>query len=282
MRPIHLMNSEYDGGTPSTSERYETHRARHIPWQFSLLALALLLTVTLVGCGSSGATAQSPQSQATPTTTASTAPPVTYVAIGASDALGVGASDPATQGYVPRIIARLPKGSAALNVGVSGILLHDAVQQELPQAIAFHPTLITVWLVGNDFRQCTPLTQYAADLNTLLTQLQTQTHAKVFVADTPDMSLLPYFAQEHGAGGGACVAGASAAQIHAMAQQWNAVMDPIILSHGAVLVDLYHSDLAAHPEYVSNDGFHPSSLGYEQLANYFWAAITTHHAVPNS
>jgi acyl-CoA thioesterase I len=41
-----------------------------------------------------------------------------------------------------------------------------------------------------------------------------------------------------------------------------------------VLVDLYGSwqDLAQHPEYVSTDGFHPSSEGYQRLADLFAAA----------
>jgi lysophospholipase L1-like esterase len=202
--------------------------------------------------------------------------------MGASDALGVGANDPATQGYVPLLIAHLPKGSVALNVGVSGILLHEALQQELPEAIAFHPTLITVWLVGNDFRDCTPRSQYEVDLNRLLAELQSRTHAKVFVANAPDMSLLPYFSQEHGAGGGACVSGASTAEVRTLALQWNAMMDPIIHHYGDVLVDLYHTDLASHPSDISSDGFHPSSLGYAQLADVFWAAITTYRAVPTA
>ena len=265
---------------------------RSIHWRFSpteltrlLSILALALTLWLAACsGTTGS--QSPVSSARTgagaTPTATIAPPVTYVAIGASDALGVGTDDPATEGYVPRIIARLPKGSRALNVGVDGILLHDALTQELPQVIAFHPTLVTVWLVGNDFRQCTPLTQYAADLDILLGQLATKTTAKVFVANSPDMSLLPYFSQDLGAGGGTCVADASTTQVRALALQWNAVMDPIILRHGDVLVDLYHTDLASHPDYISSDGFHPSSLGYTQLADLFWAAITAHQAIPNS
>jgi len=48
-----------------------------------------------------------------------------------------------------------------------------------------------------------------------------------------------------------------------------------------VLLDLYHTDLASHPNYISSDGFHPSSQGYAQLADLFWAAITTHQAVSN-
>ncbi|MGO8948411.1 MAG: GDSL-type esterase/lipase family protein [Ktedonobacterales bacterium] len=263
-----------------------SHPYRLLRWISRQRSMPLiLLALALASCSSSAdqaAPASSAESSLRATPTATIVPPVIYTAIGASDALGVGADNPATDGYVPRIIAQLPKGSLSLNLGVSGILLHDALQQELPQAIAFHPTLVTVWLVGNDFRECTPLDQYKADLGTLLTQLATKTRARVFVANTPDMSLLPFFAQDDGIGGGACVEGATSAQVRKLSLQWNAVMDPIILQHGDVLVDLYHTDLASHPDYVSSDGFHPSSLGYAQLANLFWAAITAHHAVPNS
>ncbi len=98
-----------------------------------------------------------------------------YVALGASDAVGVGASNQNTTAYVPILISRLPKGDTALNLGISGETLHGALSDELPTAIQAQPTLITVWLVGNDFKDCVPLNQYTADLNTLLTQLQTKT-----------------------------------------------------------------------------------------------------------
>src|SRR5262249_42596834 len=114
-----------------------------------LVILALLLTA----CGS-GSVAR-PLATLTPTAPAS----VIYAALGASDAVGIGADDPNTQGYVPILISRLPKNARALNLGIGGIHLHEALTQEMPDAIADHPTLVTVWLVGNDFRDCTPLAQ---------------------------------------------------------------------------------------------------------------------------
>ena len=245
-------------------------------WCAAALLLLVLLVPFVAACDS-GSTAALRH----PTPTPTVPPPVTYVAFGASDAVGVGATDPNTRGYIPLIIARLPAHSRALNLGISGILLHEALTTELPQAIATQPTLVTVWLVGNDFKGCTPLAQYGTDLDTLLAALQTRTHAAVFVANTPDMSALPYF-QEGAPGGGLCVAGKSPAQIRALALAWNAVIDPIVARHGDVLVDLFNSDLAAHPEYVSQDGFHPSDAGYARLAAIFWAAIAAHHAVPGA
>lgn len=242
-----------------------------------LASLLLALALLLAACGSA-ATAGTIR-HAAPTATVH--PPVVYVAIGASDAVGVGADNPNTQGYVPVLISRLPKNSQALNLGVSGYTLHEALLNELPQAIADYPTLITVWLVGNDFKGCVPLQQYAADLDNFLSQLQTHTSARVFVANAPDFSQLP--ALQHGAqGAGPCVEGKSPAAIRALAQQWNAVINPLVAKHGAVLVDLFNSDLASHPEFVSSDGFHPSSAGYLALANLFWAQITTHGGVPAS
>ena len=264
-----------------------------------LAILVLLATLMLAACGGGaanagvpGSGARIPSQRATATAgTAATATAsaasatatrtVSYVAIGASDALGFGATDPVHDGYVPRIIARLPSDTHALNLGVSGITIHPALTRELPDALTAHPTLITVWMVGNDFRQCTPLPQYTADLDNMLGQLE-QTGAHVFVANTPDMSQLPYF-QAGAPGGGPCVAAVTMAQVQALARQWNDAINPIIAKHHAVLVNLFVSDLASHPEYISSaDGFHPSSLGYARLADLFWNQITAAHAVPSA
>lgn len=204
-----------------------------------------------------------------------------YVAMGASDAVGVGASDPNTTAYVPRLIARLPAHAFALNLGVSGYTVKQALAEELPQALSAHPTLVTVWLVGNDFRQCTPLADYQRDLDSLLGQLQSQTRAQVFVANAPDMSLLPAI-RDGSPNLGACLRGLQPAQIRAVVAQWNAVIDAVVAKHHQVLVDLFHSNLEAHPEYIASDGFHPSDSGYRVLADLFWTQITAHHAVPGT
>lgn len=236
----------------------------------------LVALLALTACG--GAVPPVTISHATPTATVH--PPVIYVALGASDAVGIGADDPNTQGYVPILISRLPQSSQSFNLGVSGITLHDALLRELPQALGYHPTLITIWLVGNDFRNCVPLKQYSADLNMLLKTLHDQTKAAIFVANAPDFSLLPYY-QQGAVGGGACVAGQSPPAIRAMVLQWNAVIDAAVAKYGDVLVNLFNSDLASHPDYVSpQDGFHPSSKGYSELASLFWAQITAHQAIP--
>jgi acyl-CoA thioesterase-1 len=250
--------------------------ARRPPYRFGSALLLALVTALVGACGTSSA----PSPGATQATASPTArPSVAYVAIGASDAVGLGATDANKTAYVPLLISRLPRGASALNLGISGATVHDALTQELPQAIGDQPTFVTVWMVGNDFRGCTPLARYQADLDTLLGQLETRTKAQIFVANAPDMSLLPAI-RNHTGNTGACLAGLSQAQIRALTVQWNQVIAASVQRHHAVLIDLFQAGLAGHPEYVSRDGFHPSDAGYRRLADLFWAQITAHHAVP--
>jgi lysophospholipase L1-like esterase len=196
----------------------------------------------------------------------------------ASDGNGVGADHPFTEGYVPLLIRRLPPGSRCLNPSISGATLDEALGSELPITLQAHPTLVTVWLAGNDFSTCMPLAQYGTELDTLLGTLQGQTRAHVFVANLPDMSLLPRF-QDGAAGAGPCLQGAGATQIRALVAQWNGVIAATATRHSDTLVDLFDSDLAAHPEYIASDGFHPSTAGYTRLADIFWAQIQAHGGV---
>src|SRR5579859_5235386 len=161
-------------------------------------ALVLLAALVVAGCGAATA-ATTPRATHTPTPL----PAVRYVALGASDAVGYGADHPNTEGYVPLLIARLPHGSSALNLGILGHTVNLALQDELPEAIAAKPTLVTVWLVGNDFRNCVALADYRADFTTLLMALRAKTSAHIFVANLPDVAALPVF-QNGATQAGAC------------------------------------------------------------------------------
>lgn len=248
-------------------------------WRALAVVALAVLGLGLAACGGPDAGVGRAPTRAAATATAR--PSVVYVALGASDAVGVGADNPNTQGYVPRLIARLPASAQALNLGVSGITLHDALTEEVPPALAAHPTLMTVWLAANDFKDCVPLAQYGADLNTLLALLQAHTQARVFVADLPDLSELPVF-QNGAAQAGPCTQGETAAQIRAKVLQWNQVIDAAVARHGDFLVDLFNSQLAAHPEYIYRDGFHPSSAGYAVLADLFSTQIQAHGGAPRA
>jgi len=236
--------------------------------------LLLLLIVTLFSsaCATVGVTASLPAVHSKATATQPPAivhipsGPITYVALGASDAVGVGSSQPGAQGYVPLVAARLPKGSHLLNLGISGERLHDALSEELPIALSTSPELVTVWLVANDFVGGVPYDAYIHDLNVLLGKLHANTHASLVMADLPDLTRLPAFAN---------LTATQKAQMLVQIARWNAGIAAAAALYGVRLVDLFGhgSQLTAHPEYISGDGFHPSPLAYVQLADLFWGAI---------
>jgi lysophospholipase L1-like esterase len=180
--------------------------------------------------------------------------------------VGVGADDPATQSWVAVLATHLPRGSTLHNFGISGILLGDALVKELPSAVATHPNLVTVWNAVNDLKAPVRLATYAHQLAVLLQTLHTQTHAAVFVGNVPDLSLVPAF---HAV---------PAATLDATVAQWNAAIAAVAARYGATVVDLYapSRDLASHPEYISGDGFHPSTAGYRDEAATFWRTILRH------
>src|SRR5207253_5173502 len=114
--------------------------------------------------------------------------PVTYVALGASDAVGIGSNIPGSQGYVPLVAPHLPKKSHRINLGITGIQLHQALSQELPLALSTSPNLITIWLVANDFIGGVTYDNYFHDLNSLLQKLHVSTRARIVMANLPDMT----------------------------------------------------------------------------------------------
>jgi acyl-CoA thioesterase I len=218
---------------------------------FRLLALMALL------CAFAIAVPQTPGSQAV-----AEAQPVRYVAIGASDTVGVGAAEPAREGWVARLHERLPAGSSLTNLGISGSLLSEAIHQQLPVAVAAKPDLVTIWLAVNDLNARVPVERYSADLDALLAALE-PTGAKVFVGNVPDLARVPIYRNVDGR------------LLAAEVERRNGAIAAVAERHRAHLVDLRTTwqELAEHPEYVSADGFHPSSAGYGRLADVFWEAI---------
>jgi lysophospholipase L1-like esterase len=185
------------------------------------------------------------------------AAPGVYVALGASDAVGVGAQRPAQEGWAPRVHAGLPAGTQLVNVGVSGATLRDVIERQLPVALDARPRWATLWPGVNDLRAGVDEAAFGRDLDLVLGELDRIEGITVVVLNIPDLRLLPVF------GGG------SAARLDATVQRRNALIAAAADRHGALVVDLYAGqlELAQHPEYISADGFHPSSAGYARIAD---------------
>jgi acyl-CoA thioesterase-1 len=222
------------------------------------VALAVMLVCLLAACGP-GATSQ----RSIGATTAPTAQGRTLVVLGASDAYGVGTYDPDRDSW-PTSLSRQLRGQIHLvNLGVPGITLARATTQELPIAVDARPDVVVMWLAVNDFAAHVPLAIYATQLQSALHSLRAQTSARLYVANLPDLTAIPYLAR------------GDQQALSSRVADWNDAIAAACAREGATLVDLYSDwrELRAHPEYISGDGLHPSSLGAQRLAEIFRQAI---------
>src|SRR5216683_6455759 len=169
-----------------------------------LVAAGLVVAMAAAGCSARAQAAR----------------PTTYVAMGASDAVGLGARDPVTEGWVPRFGAHLGSDVRVVNLGVSGSTLAQALDEQLGPALDAQPDIVTVWLAVNDLNARVSLERYAADLDTLLGQLES-THARVLVGNVTDLGRLAVYR------------GTDPSVLQAEVSRWNAAIAESVARHGA-------------------------------------------------
>ncbi|MFL5354310.1 SGNH/GDSL hydrolase family protein [Archangium sp.] len=187
--------------------------------------------------------------------------PIRYAALGASDTVGVGSRAPARENWTARIRAALPENTVYERFARSGITLGEAAKVEVPRAIAFRPTLVTMWLSVNDALGQVPLPTYQKSLQATLELLTRETDAQVVLLNIPDLATLS----------AAQASPQRRAQLHALVSAWNAAIAAAARPYGprVLVVDLLPASkqLSQHAEWVSADGFHPSPEGYQKLAD---------------
>jgi len=164
------------------------------------LAVVTVICAAFVACSAAPAAQPSPTRGPTaspisaPTATAAGSSGIKYVAIGASDTVGVGANDPAKGSWPALVAARLPAGSPPYtNLGVAGSLTLQAVSQQLPGAIAQRPNVISVWLAVNDLNATIEPASFAESLRQIVDGLVQKTGATIFVGNVPDLRAVPVY-----------------------------------------------------------------------------------------
>ena len=194
----------------------------------------------------------------------SATPTVRYVAIGASDTVGVGASDPARGSWPARVAGSLPVGTTYANFGVSGSLTLQAKSEQLPAAIAQRPTLATVWLAVNDLNATVDPAAYAQSLGDLVDALVQRTDATIFVGNVPDLRAVPVYAQ------------VDKTVLLAKVSAYNQAIAQVAARNPrrVIVVDLFtgSAELVSSAT-VAQDGFHPSDAGYQLIADRFVATM---------
>jgi len=199
-----------------------------------------------------------------------------YVAVGASETVGVGADDPARQAWPLVLRDRALPRSTYLNVGVSGSTVGDALAAQLPKALAADPAVATVWLAVNDITHLVPVEAYEQQLRTLVHGLRRNGLTTVLVGNVPAVQDLPAFrACLPGAGAGdlACALPVVPPEdmVTAAVTEFNAAIERVARAEGAQVVDLSaRRDLT---RLTADDGFHPSTEGHRRIAATFARAL---------
>ena len=183
----------------------------------------------------------------------------TYLALGDSTGVGVGAARGG--GYPARLAARArDKGEPArlVNLCVPGARVADVAERQLGPGLAAQPDLVTLGVGINDVTLGTDPEAFARDYERVAAALARR-GAPVVAVNVPDLTRSPLAVGEETRGGLAARIAAVNARIAAAARR-----------HGFTLVDLFAEtsrELLLHPELLSADGFHPSERGYERWAD---------------
>ena len=228
----------------------------------AFVAAALLLLLVLQAC--SPRTSSEEAQNDTMMTNDKRAREIVYVAVGDSTGVGVGAEE---GGYPARLLKRMrqEQGNARLvNLCVSGATTDDLLREQLAEAISSRPTLITVAIGINDLGHQFTVEKFARNFEEIIKRLKEGTKAAIVVSNLPDISFAPVVPAE--------MRDETRRQIN----RFNERIKGIAARYSLPLVDAYaetHAIIPEHPEFFSDDGFHPSDAGYEYWAKMMWPAV---------
>ena len=195
---------------------------------------------------------------------------ILYLAVGASDALGIGAS-PLRNGYVYRIRDELEQQTRR-NVRLLNLAIPNGTTRELRQALQMalvkelKSDLVTVWTGANDLIRGQAPEDFENDLSDLLKQLR-ENSPFIVIADIPDLTKSPRFRTRPSP---TVTPDRLAAFNRVIEKQASAINAPIVrLSREQITDDLV----------IEIDGFHPNDRGHRQIAQLFLKVILPRFAV---
>ncbi|HET8722547.1 MAG TPA: SGNH/GDSL hydrolase family protein [Nitrospira sp.] len=183
-----------------------------------------------------------------------------YLALGASDATGVGAL-PLTEGYVYLIARELDRqihGVFVLNLGVPGARI-DLVKEQarVAKQLGTKTDVVTLWTGPNDVVNGDDPKTFQDQLRGLLGIVKENISPTIVVANVPDLTMLPRFRTSPNPS-------VTVARIDA----FNRAIAEETRAAGGALVDLHASPV--RDELVFDvDGFHPNNAGHREIARQF-------------
>ena len=187
-----------------------------------------------------------------------------YLALGASDATGVGAL-PLTEGYVYLIARELDRqihGVFLVNLGVPGARI-DLVKEQarLAKELGTKADVVTLWTGANDVVNGDDPKQFQEQLRALLGIVKKDISRTIVVANLPDLTMLPRFRTSPNPS-------VTSARIGA----FNRAIEEETRAAGGALVDL-HASPVRDDLVFDVDGFHPNNAGHREIAQQFLQVI---------
>ena len=187
-----------------------------------------------------------------------------YMALGASDATGVGAV-PLTDGYVyliNRELGRRIPGVFLINLGVPGARI-DLVKEQVRVAkqLGTKANLVTLWTGANDLVHGDDSRAFQQDLRFLLHAVRDSISQTVVVANLPDLTQLPRFRTTP-----------SPSVTLDRVKAYNRAIEQEAASVDASLVNLFAQPVREDLIF-DIDGFHPNDAGHRELARLFLQVI---------
>lgn len=190
---------------------------------------------------------------------------ILYLAIGASDALGIGAT-PLRNGYVYRIRDELEQQTRGdvrlLNLGIPGGStreLRQALQLALRREVK--PDLITLWTGANDVINGQAAEDFEKELSAILSELRDKSSAFVVIGDIPDLTKSRRFKLQPSP---VVTANRIAAFNRVIEKHASASNVPVVRLSREQITDELVSEI---------DGFHPSDKGHRLIAQLFLKVI---------
>jgi len=190
--------------------------------------------------------------------------PVIYVALGDSTGIGLGARNGG--GYVDLILARLQQkhpGSRLVNLSTAWATTADVLSKEMKRFPAEQATFVTISIGVNDLVQGVGDEQFARNYEEIISSLE-KTDAQIIITNLPDISLAP------------AVSEFRRLDVARVVALFNQRIEEIAERHKLPLVNLYQISSAliqSHPDFFSNDGLHPSDIGYQFWAEEMWPIV---------
>jgi acyl-CoA thioesterase I len=189
---------------------------------------------------------------------------IVYLAIGASDAAGVGA-EPITRGYVFRIADELDE--RVDEVFLAPLAIPGASTERLDAALevllesGIEPNLVTVWTGANDVIRGEDADDFEDALGDMFDRLRDRTDGVIAAANIPDLTELPRFREDP-----------DEDVTRERIEEFNDVIAEQAEDHDVLLVDL-HSEPVEDDLVSDEDGFHPNDEGHQRIADEFLEVI---------